>query len=684
MDSIELRPDFDLSDSKCTSRNPDGDEANVCTWLAARQQASVKEGRFLIKISETAFSPFLDGIPVVGRSRLGASVPGTSVHIEGPLTIDIFQNPEFILSQGIDFQRFEEVHLKDVWFKGSAGRLDEEGNVIPLDNNEVGIRISGSTPKAVTVENCFFTNMERPFRLGVTTDPHPVRILNSQFGIGPDGEVGERLRGVEVHVVPVFPLPRENNLIMGNVFSAVQLDAALRVVGDEAAIESNIFGSDKTGAQLIPNERTALRVDGNSAEILNNLITNSKGIALSIDGDDNLARQNIILSNANHGVRVKGQRNTLEENQILESGIEIPMVEEDSQGADARASTIGPSGAFDEDLLGIALSTNRVTLNDRLDADEGSNQLLNYPILNAFTGDRVTGLLHGKPSETYTIELFEATQCNPTGFGEGDVFRTKIEVTTDGDGEVEFSIPPGDLSMPFRTATATDSEGNTSEFSPCAASTDIGGDPVVTTGILPSTPDNNDRFLHYFPYYRDDANNFVGYAVSNFSDELARIEFTAYGDRGALLQDSKNPNRDLGLQSLNQLAMVGSQIFQNDPAKSKQAWIELATDQERVASFFQLGSNDLQQLDGGVAWRGMTKKMIFTRVFDGAATFRGKRAKTRVTLINPTLAPIVVKVRYFGSTSDPFPQGDPIENTVNLPPRASYELRRILRRLHRG
>ena len=50
----------------------------------------------------------------------------------------------------------------------------------------------------------------------------------------------------------------------------------------------------------------------------------------------------------------------------------------------------------------------------------------------------MTGLLHGKPSETYTIELFEATQCNPTGFGEGDVFRTKIEVTTDGDGEAEF------------------------------------------------------------------------------------------------------------------------------------------------------------------------------------------------------------------------------------------------------
>jgi len=63
----------------------------------------------------------------------------------------------------------------------------------------------------------------------------------------------------------------------------------------------------------------------------------------------------------------------------------------------------------------------------------------------------------------------ECIACDSSGFGEGQTFIGTTDVTTDADGNASFGplpFPAADNSE--ITATATDPDGNTSEFSQCA------------------------------------------------------------------------------------------------------------------------------------------------------------------------------------------------------------------------
>jgi CSLREA domain-containing protein len=100
-----------------------------------------------------------------------------------------------------------------------------------------------------------------------------------------------------------------------------------------------------------------------------------------------------------------------------------------------------------------------ITANDVGDLDVGPNDLLNFPVINggdsqALTGTACTGC---------TIELF-LSDDDASGYGEGQQFLADGVV----DGSGNFSVTICELAlMPGAkvTATATDSGGNTSEFS---------------------------------------------------------------------------------------------------------------------------------------------------------------------------------------------------------------------------
>ena len=103
-----------------------------------------------------------------------------------------------------------------------------------------------------------------------------------------------------------------------------------------------------------------------------------------------------------------------------------------------------------------------------------SNALQNFPLLtSAVPGQSTTidGSLNSVAATTYRIEFFESTACDGTGNGEGETFLGSGDVTTDGGGDVNFSITvaPNATLGSFITATATDlgATTNTSEFSDC-------------------------------------------------------------------------------------------------------------------------------------------------------------------------------------------------------------------------
>ena len=158
---------------------------------------------------------------------------------------------------------------------------------------------------------------------------------------------------------------------------------------------------------------------------------------------------NTIVFNTGTGIAINGESSI--ENQIL------------------------PNTMFSNGGLGIDLGDDGPTPNDPLDADNGPNGLQNYPILNRVnsSGDEtgVSGTLHSSPNTLFTLLFYSVGVCDDSGYGEGRNFHIGLEVLTDDFGYAEFHLSLGIL-LPegyFVTASASDPDGNTSEFSPCAA-----------------------------------------------------------------------------------------------------------------------------------------------------------------------------------------------------------------------
>ena len=65
---------------------------------------------------------------------------------------------------------------------------------------------------------------------------------------------------------------------------------------------------------------------------------------------------------------------------------------------------------------------------------------------------------------------FSSTSCDASGNGEGRTFLDDDAIVTDGSGDDTFIVVLGGGAPTlgvFLTITATDPDGNTSEFSPC-------------------------------------------------------------------------------------------------------------------------------------------------------------------------------------------------------------------------
>ncbi|WP_193378525.1 fibronectin type III domain-containing protein, partial [Singulisphaera acidiphila] len=130
--------------------------------------------------------------------------------------------------------------------------------------------------------------------------------------------------------------------------------------------------------------------------------------------------------------------------------------------------------------LGIDLANNGVTANTPGGPHSGPNRLQNKPVLttagSTSTATVIQGTLNSTPNATFRIEFFANPTADPSGHGPGRTYLGFWNVTTDGSGNAAFTarVP---LSSGFLSATATDSDGNTSEFA-----------QNVSVGLLPGQP----------------------------------------------------------------------------------------------------------------------------------------------------------------------------------------------------
>ena len=125
----------------------------------------------------------------------------------------------------------------------------------------------------------------------------------------------------------------------------------------------------------------------------------------------------------------------------------------------------------DNSKLGIDLGGEGVTTNTPGGPHFGPNRLQNYPVLQSVsyspTSTVLDGVLNSTPNSSFTIQFYANPDADPSGYGQGKTYLGQlIGVQTDASGNANFTFNASDnLSGQYFSATATDSFGNTSEFS---------------------------------------------------------------------------------------------------------------------------------------------------------------------------------------------------------------------------
>ncbi len=344
-----------------------------------------------------------------------------------------------------------------------GGTVTGARNVIS-GNGQNGVKISGSSGSSQVLGNYIGTNAAGNAALGNTA--------NGVENSGGNLTIG----GATVSA---------RNVISGNLGSGVLITG---VSATNTTVRRNYIGTDVTGNTALGNSACGIGVfnSANDAHIFENLISGNTahGVEIDLNADDSDIHNNLIGTNAaGTGALGNGGSGVLISNNSNDNTIGGFSVSQGNtiafNGADG--VRISPSGTgnrvlgnsiFSNTNLGIDLGGNGITANDAGDADTGPNNLQNFPVLTAVTS---AGFISGSLDSTVVnsaypvrIEFFANTSCDASGNGEGEVFLGTRDLSAPGNFPFSFSFTPI-VGKPFITATGTDQNGNTSEFSACRA-----------------------------------------------------------------------------------------------------------------------------------------------------------------------------------------------------------------------
>ena len=289
-----------------------------------------------------------------------------------------------------------------------------------------------------------------------------------------------------------------NNLLIGgsapadgNVISGTRYGDGIDLETNSALIQGNKIGTDATGTSAFPNSQegidlfyysSGITIGGTTAGAGNIISNNGLSGIYSLTGNT-LIQGNTIDTNTNDGITLAGYEfwpsadnsiggtaagagNVIGNN----GGAGVNILDPDNSGLNV-GNAILSNSIYGNAALGIDLGGNGVTMNHSGGLISGPNGYQNYPVLSSAvsTASQTTidGSLNAAANETFTIQFFSNTAADPTGFGQGQTYLGSISVTTNSAGNVTFSATfnvsvASGLSI---SATATDPNGNTSEFS---------------------------------------------------------------------------------------------------------------------------------------------------------------------------------------------------------------------------
>lgn len=141
---------------------------------------------------------------------------------------------------------------------------------------------------------------------------------------------------------------------------------------------------------------------------------------------------------------------------------------------------------------------------------------------------------------------------------------------------------------------------------------------------------------HYFPFYRALGGEFTGFAVSNHSAQTALLEWRLLSADGEL----QRPPRVVEVAPGSQLALLGRELFELEAGSAQGGWIELRSDNPEIAGFFLYGNG--VALDGSVESLRYSRRLNFTRIYEGSNAYRGQPATTWLSIANPADEEVVL------------------------------------------
>ena len=336
---------------------------------------------------------------------------------------------------------------------GTNHRIGTDGNGI-ADEAERNV-ISGNTFTGVFVQNSSTVGTIIAGNY-IGTDAAGTAALGNNGGISVgDGASNTRI-GTDGNGVADAA---ERNVISGNN------DGGVGVAGGTGnVVVGNYIGTDATGMGPLGNRSVGVSASGNVR------------IGSNGDGINDAAESNIISYNGAEGVVVFGAFGggaTVVGNTVSFNGGRGVVIRDGNNTPNKISrNSISVNGGLGIDLSN-SFASDGVTPNDTGDGDTGANNLQNFPVLTSATSDvtstTIGGTLNSTSNTTFRLEFFHNSACDPSGFGEGETFLGSTTATTDGTGNVNFVVtfPTAVPLGRFITATATDPNNNTSEFSRC-------------------------------------------------------------------------------------------------------------------------------------------------------------------------------------------------------------------------
>ena len=267
---------------------------------------------------------------------------------------------------------------------------------------------------------------------------------------------------------------------LGNAGSGIAVDSGgFNTIGGTAVGAGNLIsGNDGPGISLQDGTTGAL-VQGNLVG------TDASGTLALGNGQQGIALWGVGTAGNQIGGIAAGQGNTIAFNAF--DG--IALVSTAGSGNAILGNSIRGNGD-----LAIDLIDNGVNANDAGDADSGTNDLLNYPVLalaNSTGGNtRIVGTLNATASTTLRIEFFSSSAGDASGHGEAGTYLGFTTVNTDGAGNASFDFTMVGVVVGVGeavSATATvdlggGSYGSTSEMSANVAATTGNTAPVIAFG----------------------------------------------------------------------------------------------------------------------------------------------------------------------------------------------------------